>query len=159
MKCQFLSTQQSAPPCNHEEIIAELTRKNTKLEKVNQELQLFNDEFQKENRELRDKFEELFTELSIKEAQWCEREEQLNLKVNLIMTICHNKRFLFNKIVVLSMRELINVPMIPNISTRISPLIPANMTCETGSPGLLLLLLLISKPRKDEFIEFESQWR
>ena len=34
-----------------------------------------------ENTEMREKFEQLFTELSIKEAQWCEKEEQLNLKV------------------------------------------------------------------------------
>lgn len=47
------------------------------------QLQTQNENLQVENIDLRAKFEELFTELSLKEAQWCEKEEQLNLKVRL----------------------------------------------------------------------------
>ena len=67
--------------CNHEKEIADLKKRNQELDSENQELKLFNDELKKENSSMREKFEELFTELSIKEAQWCEKEEQLNLKV------------------------------------------------------------------------------
>ena len=72
---------QNNPACDHEKIIAELRENYSKLEAENKDLKVVNDELQTENVALRDKFEQLFTELSIKEAQWCEREEQLNLKV------------------------------------------------------------------------------
>ncbi|XP_038065294.1 spindle pole body component 110-like isoform X2 [Patiria miniata] len=81
---QKLKKAPSSPtPCNHEEEIAALKRKNKDLQSENEELKLFNEELKTENSAMREKFEELFAELSIKEAQWCEKEEQLNLKMKL----------------------------------------------------------------------------
>ncbi|XP_022100091.1 myosin-6-like [Acanthaster planci] len=76
-------TSPSPTSCNHEEEIASLKQQNKSLQSDNEELRLFNEELKKENGDLREKFEELFSELSIKEAQWCEKEEQLNLKMKL----------------------------------------------------------------------------
>ncbi|XP_072049875.1 uncharacterized protein [Amphiura filiformis] len=77
------SLAKNNPGCDHDKIIAELKENYRKLEVDNKDLKLVNDELQSENMALRDKFEQLFTELSIKEAQWCEREEQLNLKLKM----------------------------------------------------------------------------
>ncbi|XP_033641483.1 uncharacterized protein LOC117301562 [Asterias rubens] len=80
---QKRSKTSTPPPCDHEKEIKELKTRNKTLNEENEELKLFNNELKMENTEMREKFEQLFTELSIKEAQWCEKEEQLNLKMKL----------------------------------------------------------------------------
>eukprot|EP00057_Strongylocentrotus_purpuratus_P030449 XP_781716.3 PREDICTED: tuftelin [Strongylocentrotus purpuratus] len=76
---------QPTPPerCNHEEEILQLKGEVTELREKNAKLEDVNSALKAENLSLHDKFEELFTELSLKEAQWCEKEEQLNLKLKL----------------------------------------------------------------------------
>lgn len=67
--------------CDHEPQLKELRDKVGRLQEENATLRSTNSDLEAENVDLRSKFEELFTELSLKEAQWCEKEEQLNLKV------------------------------------------------------------------------------
>ncbi|XP_071958299.1 uncharacterized protein [Antedon mediterranea] len=69
--------------CNHLEEISKLKAQNESLERKTEELEHKNEDLKEENNSLLHKFEELFTELSIKEAHWCEKEEQLNLKLKL----------------------------------------------------------------------------
>ncbi|XP_072166284.1 uncharacterized protein [Diadema setosum] len=73
------------PPekCNHEEEIKQLREDVSILRDENANLARVNSDYQAENVALHEKFEELFNELSLKEAQWCEKEEQLNLKLKL----------------------------------------------------------------------------
>nr|XP_054760026.1 uncharacterized protein LOC129266216 [Lytechinus pictus] len=69
--------------CNHEEEILRLKGEITELNEKNASLEDVNSALKTETLSLHAKFEELFTELSLKEAQWCEKEEQLNLKLKL----------------------------------------------------------------------------
>ncbi|XP_077985729.1 uncharacterized protein LOC144440264 [Glandiceps talaboti] len=69
--------------CGHEKIIQILEEKCDFLEKEKQEMMYLNDVINTDNTELREKYEQLMTELSMKEAQWCEKEEQLNMKLKL----------------------------------------------------------------------------
>ena len=61
-------------PCNHEDEIAKLKTKITVLEGDNAALMV-------ENSDLKERVSSLVSELSVKEAQWCEEEEKLKLKV------------------------------------------------------------------------------
>ena len=61
-------------PCNHEDEIAKLKTKITGLEGDNAALMV-------ENSDLKERVSSLVSELSVKEAQWCEEEEKLKLKV------------------------------------------------------------------------------
>ncbi|XP_071842321.1 uncharacterized protein [Apostichopus japonicus] len=74
---------QETSVCHHEQELKELRSNIKSLEDEKAGLQTQNENLQVENIDLRAKFEELFTELSLKEAQWCEKEEQLNLKLKL----------------------------------------------------------------------------
>ncbi|XP_070548095.1 centrosomal protein of 128 kDa-like [Ptychodera flava] len=69
--------------CGHEPVIEELSTKCQVFEREKEELGYLNDALGKENKELREKYEQLLTELSIKEAQWCEKEEELKMKLKL----------------------------------------------------------------------------
>ncbi|KAJ8034842.1 hypothetical protein HOLleu_21850 [Holothuria leucospilota] len=69
--------------CDHEPQLKELREKVGRLQEENATLRSTNSDLEAENVDLRSKFEELFTELSLKEAQWCEKEEQLNMKLKL----------------------------------------------------------------------------
>ena len=60
--------------CNHEEEIQKLSRNLDAVTADNAALVV-------ENQELKERVENLTHELSVKEATWCETEEQLNLKV------------------------------------------------------------------------------
>ncbi|KAK7106650.1 cingulin-like protein 1 [Littorina saxatilis] len=64
----------SSKDCGHHEELLFLRYRNEGLENENAVLM-------SETGELRDKIDALVTELSIKEAKWCEAEEQLNLKL------------------------------------------------------------------------------
>ena len=68
--------------CNHEEESSGSKVKWPSWRTRTKNLLETNDALQAQNFALHEKFEELFTELSLKEAQWCEKEEQLNLKVS-----------------------------------------------------------------------------
>ena len=67
-------------PCNHEDDIARLKKRITELEADNGALMV-------ENNDLKERVSSLVTELSVKEAQWCETEEKFKLKV------CFMRRF------------------------------------------------------------------
>ncbi|XP_033103712.1 probable DNA double-strand break repair Rad50 ATPase [Anneissia japonica] len=69
--------------CNHLPEISKLQKEKKILETENEDMKRINRDLKEENNSLLKKFEELFTELSIKEAQWCEKEEELNLKLKL----------------------------------------------------------------------------
>ncbi|XP_006813859.1 uncharacterized protein LOC102802814 [Saccoglossus kowalevskii] len=69
--------------CGHASVIDQMTKKCEVLEKEKQEALYLNDIMGKENQELSEKYQQLLTELSIKEAEWCEKEEQLNIKLKL----------------------------------------------------------------------------
>ena len=61
-------------PCNHDDEIVKLKTKITVLEGDNAALMV-------ENSDLKERVSSLVSELSVKEAQWCEEEEKLKLKV------------------------------------------------------------------------------
>ena len=61
-------------PCNHEEDMARLKKRISDLEADNAALLV-------ENNDLKERVSSLVTELSLKEAKWCEEEEKLKLKV------------------------------------------------------------------------------
>ena len=61
--------------CNHDDEITRLKKKVSDLEGDNAALLI-------ENNDLKERVTSLVTELSMKEARWCETEEKLNLKVN-----------------------------------------------------------------------------
>ena len=69
--------QKNSSPCNHEPEIARLKARITDLEGDNSALQM-------ENRDVKDRVNALCLELSVKEAKWCEKEEQYSLKVGYI---------------------------------------------------------------------------
>ncbi|CAH1797321.1 unnamed protein product [Owenia fusiformis] len=60
--------------CNHEPIIKELNTRVGELEADKAAIMI-------ENQDLKEKVDTLLMQLSVKEAQWCETEEQLNMKL------------------------------------------------------------------------------
>ena len=68
--------------CNHEEEIQKLSRNLDAVTADNAALVV-------ENQELKERVENLTHELIVKEATWCETEEQLNLKVIGYETLFH----------------------------------------------------------------------
>ena len=66
--------QASIKACNHDDDIAKLKKKVADLEADNAAVMI-------ENNDLKERVTSLVSELSMKEAQWCETEEKLNLKV------------------------------------------------------------------------------
>lgn len=69
-----LAKQANVKPCNHEEDITRLKKRISDLEADNAALLV-------ENSDLKERVTSLVTELSVKEAKWCEEEEKLKLKV------------------------------------------------------------------------------
>lgn len=69
-----LEKQKKTPPCNHEDLLYRLKTQVAELEGDKAALQL-------ENKDLKDRINSLHLELSVKEAKWCEKEEQYNLKL------------------------------------------------------------------------------
>ncbi|XP_060591520.1 synaptonemal complex protein 1-like [Ruditapes philippinarum] len=69
-----LNKQKNTPSCNHDDEISKLKAKNTELEGDKSALMV-------ENKDLKDRVNALHLELSVKEAKWCEKEEQYNLKL------------------------------------------------------------------------------
>ena len=94
----YLFQQKNTPSCNHEDEMSKLKAKIVELEGDKSAILV-------ENKDLKDRVNALHLELSVKEAKWCEKEEQYNLKVycllyislpvyivvcvSLIITICH----------------------------------------------------------------------
>ncbi|XP_045207740.2 myosin-7-like [Mercenaria mercenaria] len=69
-----LDKQKSTPACNHEDELYKLRTKVAELEGDKSALML-------ENKDLTERVNALHLELSVKEAKWCEKEEQYNLKL------------------------------------------------------------------------------
>lgn len=69
-----LATQSKVKPCNHEEDMVRLKKRISDLEADNAALLV-------ENNDLKERVSSLVTELSLKEAKWCEEEEKLKLKI------------------------------------------------------------------------------
>lgn len=70
---ELLKKQESS--CNHEIELEALRRQVSSLEADNAALVI-------ENTDLKDRVTSLVTELSIKEAKWCENEEKLKIEIN-----------------------------------------------------------------------------
>ena len=70
------------PPCDHEEEISKLKSTIAELESDKAVLVIENDE-------IKDQYETMLREMSIKEAEWCEKEEQFKLKVGKKIFIVH----------------------------------------------------------------------
>lgn len=69
-----MSSLLQTPSCNHE---PELEALKSSLKDAESDIAVL----RMENQDLRERVEGLMMELSVKEAEWCETEEALNLKV------------------------------------------------------------------------------
>ncbi|XP_078593069.1 uncharacterized protein LOC144871478 [Branchiostoma floridae x Branchiostoma japonicum] len=72
---------QQVPPCDHEKELETLRKKLREEETLNRELNDQNMELRSRLLITEEKIEALYEELSVKEAHWCEMEEQYQLKL------------------------------------------------------------------------------
>eukprot|EP00058_Branchiostoma_floridae_P027892 XP_002613383.1 hypothetical protein BRAFLDRAFT_68378 [Branchiostoma floridae] len=72
---------QQVPPCDHEKELEALRKKLREEETLNRELNDQNMELRSRLLITEEKIEALYEELSVKEAHWCEMEEQYQLKL------------------------------------------------------------------------------